>query len=173
MKNGNEKLEKLLRQFMDEVHAHEAEDDLSFADRLFEKSPVPAIGPKVLASIQKRMQHDVKHRRYLHFGKQLLAAAAVVAVVLWAGLYAIYSANSATNSESFTAQAGNSDALWSDELFAANLNADPIGQELAELTESIQAVDREVYEPTDTFSTDLLEFEEIESLTENTDFWKG
>ena len=173
MKNGNEKLERLLRQFMDESKAREAKDDLSFADRLFADSPVPALGPKALVSIQAKIQRKLRHRRYLRFGKPALAVAAVVAVVLLAGLYTLYSESPTTYPGSFSARAGNTAALWDDALYVVNLNADPIGKELADLTESIHAISKETYEPTDTFSADLLEFEEIESLTENTDFWKG
>lgn len=173
MKNKNETLDKLLRRFMDESQAREVKDDLSFADRLFSESPVPAVKSKTVVSIQSTVRHKLRHRRYLIFGKRLTTIAATIAVALLAGLYVLHSEGPTTHPDFLSVRTGNTDSLWNDALYAANLNADPIMKELAELTESIHSIGEETYEPADPFSDDLQEFEEIEFLTKNTDFWKG
>ena len=174
MKNKkDENLDRLLRQFMDDSQVCEMESDLSFSDRLFSKSSVPTIKPKTLISIRSRVHRELRHQKYLVFGKQLAVIAAVVATALLAGLHILYPEGPATYPGLPSAQTVNVDPLWNDMLYAANLNADPIAKELADLTESIHSVGEETYEPRDRLLDDLLEFEEIESLTENTDFWKG
>ena len=169
----NEKLDQLLRQFMDESQVREMENNLSFSDRLFSESPIPAIKPKTLISIQSTVHQKIQHQKYLAFGKQLAVVAAIVATALLAGLHILFPESPATYPGAHSAQTDNIDPLWNDVLYAASLNADPIMTELADLTESIHSVGEETYEPRDTFLDDLLELEEIESLAVNTDFWKG
>ena len=173
MKNKNETFNKLLRQFMDESQAHEVKNDLSFADRLFSESPVPAIKPKTVVSIQSKVRHKLRHQKYLIFGKRLTTLAAIIAVALLAGLYILHSESPETYPRLSSARTGNTTSLWYYALYAVNLDADPIGKELTHLTESIHSIGEETYEPADPFSDDLQEFEEIEFLTKNTDFWKG
>lgn len=167
MNSENEKSDPFLRQFMDETQARQVQDDVAFADALFARVPVPSLRPKVLAAIETQVHRKLKHRRHLHIARKLASIAAVAAVVLLAGLHALYSPSNGFDTPFVQA------TIWDDTLYAAALDADPIERELDDLVQSMHTFDDGIYEPADAFSPDLMELQEIESLTEDTDFWKG
>ena len=163
MKNGNEQLEQLLRQFMDDEHARDLKEDLSYADRLFAGHPVPAVRQRTLSSIQVTIRRQLKYRRFLVATKWFTAAAAILIAVLLSAEHFINTEN--VDQPSFVKLYDTGD-LWSDALYVVNSQDDPIERELSEVAESLRAVSLETYEPIDTFSIDMMELEEIESMTE-------
>ncbi len=177
MKNGNEKLDQLLRQFMDAPHAHELEQELSYADALFEKYPVRPLEPKAMDAVTGRVHRTLTRRRHWAAAKWYTAVAAVIAAALTAGLYILYPAGPAPQpggTAPIKLVLAGQDRLWTDALYAFFTETDPIERELTELSESIQSENSSgTYGPVKTINSDLLEIEEIESLAENAAFRKG
>jgi len=180
MNRKNEQLDRLLLKFMDESQAGQFQNDLSAADDLFDAHPVESIDGHVLKAIQKRMRLALRHHhRYMAITKWCTAAAAVIITAMTAGLFVLYSSGPVTgpvasgSGTSSRASQPVQSQFWSDTLYAVVMETDPIEVELAELTESIQAVHVTPYESPDTLKIDLLEIEEMETLTEKSNFWKG
>jgi len=164
MKNGNEQLDRLLRQFMDENHIHDLKQDLSFADKLFAAHPVPAVRQETLTSIQNKIQRELIQRRYWKAGKWVAAAAVILLVALLSSQHVV---NIDNKTKSFSTKIYNGDDLWRDDFYVVNSDVDPIERELMELANSIHAVHLGTYNTTDTFSIDMMELQEIEDFTEN------
>jgi len=166
MKNGNEKLDELLRGFMDETHIRDLKADLDFSDQVFAAYPVPAVRKETLASIQAKIHRKLMQQRFLHAGKWIAAVAAVLIV-------AVLSRDSFINTQSRTAANSTMGDIWTDDFYAMNLQVDSIEQELTELAGSIRTVRLETYNTTDTFSLDMMELDEIEHLADNVSLGKG
>ncbi|MEN8126523.1 MAG: hypothetical protein ABFR90_01830 [Planctomycetota bacterium] len=161
MKNRDEKLDALLRQFMDDDHAHDLKEDLSYADRVFAAYPVPAVQQRTLASIQAAIRRKLRRQKYRIAGKWLATAAAVLIAVLLSREHFTYTDNVTT-----PPVLARSADLWSDELYTVISQDEPIEQELSEIADSLRTVTMETYEPVDTLVIDMMELEEIETLTE-------
>lgn len=180
MNKQNEQLNQLLSQFMDGSHIREFQDDLSFADELYAKYPVRPVSQKILSAITTRVHRHIRYHRYWIAAKWGTATAAVVIGTFVAGLFLTSPEKPATHQPATYSQRTHDPApdrqIWSDSFIVYAMETDSIERELNELTESVQAVPLDVYETRDTLeplTIDLLEIQEIESLTENTNFWKG
>lgn len=173
MPHKSEKLDSLLLQFMNESQARQFQDDLAAVDDLFRTHPVRPVKENALETIRTRMLSAAKHHRYWHVTKWCAAAAAVI---IGAGLFVLSSPHAVTRPVATVSEPVHptvQSRFWSDTLYAVVMETDPIELELADLTESIQSVRVDPYESTDAVTLDLLEIEEIESLTEKSNFWEG
>jgi len=170
MKNGNEKLDELLRGFMDEAHVRDLKAELDFADHVFTAYPVPAVRQETLASIQSKIRQKLIQRRFLTAGRWIAAAAAILIVAVLSRDYFVNNPNRTTP---FSAASYNTEGIWEDDFYAMNSQVDSIEQELTELARSVRAVRLETYDTTDTFSLDMMELDEIEHLADNASLGKG
>ena len=171
MKNGNEKLDELLRRFMDDAHIRDLKADLDFADQVFAAYPVPAVRQETLASIQSKIHRKLIERRFLTVGKWVAAAAAILIVAVLSRDHFVNPPNriapiSATNYN-------NEEGIWKDDFLAMNAQVDSIEQELTELAGSVRVARLGTYDTTDTFSLDVKELDEIEHLADNISLGKG
>lgn len=173
MKNGIEKLDALLRQFMDDEHVHDLKEDLSYADELFATYPTPDVRQSTIAAIQAKTTRKLRHRRYLAISKQLAAVAAVLTIALLFGDYLVNTKNITTSSRRrHVVNVYDGEDLWGDALCVMDSTNDPIERELHELADSIRTVSLSTYGPADTFTMDVMELEEIESLADSDYFGK-
>jgi hypothetical protein len=170
MKNGNEKLDDLLRRFMDEAHVRDLKADLDFADHAFAAYPVPAVRQETLASIQAKIHRKLTQQRFLTAGKWIAAAAAILmAAVLSRDPFV----NTPNRTAPFSGTNYGDEDVWKDDFYAMNLQVDSIEQELKELGGVTRAVRLETYDKTDAFSLDMMELDEIEHLADNVSLGKG
>lgn len=173
MKNGNEQLEKLLRQFMDDDHVRNWKEDVAAADALFEKYPARSPEQQTIDDIKKRVHHAIKHRRRWNAAKWCTAVAAVVAAALLPGLLRLPTGSTPNQGAAPVAITGQ-DELWTDSLYALSVETDPIEREMAELLEFIQSDNLSgIYGPVNTINLDSQKIEEVESLAETATFRKG
>lgn len=187
-KNDNIKLEQLLSQFMDRPRAEQAAADIRAGDRLFEQNPVPPVAGQVLQQIRTavskkaRMQQRLGRLSYAGSG----AAAAVIVLAL---LYGVRTQPISPDSTVASAPEAESRAavvnvvstrplnagtrnLWS--RLASHESLVEIDRELTEVADSINAMQSEPYgDLVNTLKIDMLELEELELITANSDFWKG
>ncbi|MDH4202149.1 MAG: hypothetical protein OEV87_04585 [Phycisphaerae bacterium] len=168
MKNGNEKLDELLRRFMDEAHIRDLKADLDFADHVFSAYPVPAVRQEALASIQAKIRQKLIHRRFLTAGRWIAAAAILIVAVLSRNHFV----NNPNRITPFSAASYNTEDIWKDDFYAMNSQVDSIEQELTELARSARPVRLETYDTTDAFSLDMMELDEIEHLADNASLGK-
>ena len=177
MSNKNEQLEALLSQFMDASQARQFQDDLSQIDHLFRTHPVESLDANTLETVRTRVFLALRHHRYWNMAKWYTTVAAVVIGTMVAGLFVLYSPEPGSRTIATVPRPTNQTVqrqFWSDTLFAIAMENDPIEQELTEISKSIQSVRVAPYaESADTLTIDLQEIEEIDSLTEESNFWKG
>lgn len=170
MKNGNDKLDELLRQFMDDSHVHDFKEDLDFADCVFAAYPVPAVRQETLAAIKAKIRRKLMRHRLLTAGKWMAAAAAVLFIAVLTGDRLVAPAK---RIPSIAATFYSNEDIWRDDFFAMNSQVDSIEQELTELAGAIHAAPVKAFGATDTFSIDMKELDEIEHFTKNTSLGKG
>ena len=167
--NRNEQLDDLLRQFMDDDHIHDLKEDLSYADKLFETHPVPAVRQETLVSIQKKVSRKLIVKHYWTAGKWIAVAAAIAVVALLSREQFV---DTNHTPRSFSTAIQKNDDLWRDEFYVVNSQDDAIERELTELTNAVYTVRTEMYDSADTFSIDMMELDDIEHLTNNLSFGK-
>lgn len=177
MKYKNENLEQLLNQFVDQSRSQSMAEDIRQADRLMDRYPVGSVRPQTIEQIKQSVRHErLKHRRLYSEIKWISSVAAIVFIVLFAGLYAVFSGNENKTvvPEGGFAQAVAFKGYWSDIPYEDSVVIE-IDQELTNVAEMLDTVEMETFEPVHTIQVELIEMEldEIESLTENTEFWKG
>lgn len=184
--NNKERIDQLLCQFMDRSEAETAADEIRAGDRLFAEHPAPAVSRKAIDEIHRRIAKQTRMHRL--FGGLKLAGAAAAAVIMLALLHGQQSAPlperqpvsismpaaaqqvaAASVPEAKQAIAEN---LW--KRLASHESLAQIDRELTDVADSIDALRTETYgELVNTLKIDMLELEELELITANTDFWKG
>lgn len=169
MKNGNKKLDELLRRFMDETHVRDLKADLDYADHAFAAYPVPAVRQETLASIEARIHRKLMQQRFLTAGKWIAAAAILIAAVLPRDHFV----NTPNRTTPYSAASYHSGSIWTDDFYAMHSQVDSIERELADLADSVRTVRLETYDKTDAFSLDMMELDEIEYLADNASLGKG
>ena len=168
MKNGNnEKLDNLLRQFMDEAHMRNLKADLDFADQVFEAHPVPDVRQETLAAIQGKIHRMLLRRRFLTVGKWISGAAAVLVVALLSHSHFISPPNKIAGTNY------SNESIWKSDFYAMNSQVDSLERELAELAGTVHTSRLDAFDTTGTFSVDMKELDEIEHLTDNLSLGKG
>lgn len=171
MKNKNEHLEQLLRQFVDQDQVRQMADDIHSGDRLFDAHPAPSVRPETLAAVQQNAQHQLRHTHRVHSRMQWVAAAAVVALLL-AGLLALYTPTNDLSPNPFGPLAAGEWHL-NQNLGGMDQSLAEIENELSSLTEVIDTMDTGTYEPINPLQLEWIELEEIEAMASSTEFWKG
>jgi hypothetical protein len=172
MTKRNEELDQLLRQFMDETHAHQAWEELEAADRLFDAYPVPAVRRKTVIAIQENLRRQLNHwDSYIAWLWRISAVAAVVGAVLLAGIYFLH--NSDRDVKPFMPGVFATALDWNNNRYAEDSPLAKIENELQDVAESMQTLSVETFKPVNTLSQDMMELDEIELLANNTEFWKG
>jgi hypothetical protein len=185
---SNEDLKQLLSQFLDEHDALHAAEDIDAGDRLFERYPAPTVTRQTIELVRSRVAARTRQQR-LFGGLTFAGTAAAAAVVVWALLHAPQTPpeNTPTQLASATRPVSSPAVLTpvkSQELktaapdlwnrLASHESLHQIDRELTDVADSIEALDSEPYgEFVNTMKIDLLELEELELLTANSDFWKG
>jgi hypothetical protein len=103
MKNENNKnLRDLLTQFFDGDHASKAADDIAAGEQIFDANPAPTPSPALLVDIRRQMTTTASRKYHWtrHFTKQV-AAAAVILLVLGAGIMLLQKHNPQLANDSF------------------------------------------------------------------------
>lgn len=169
MKNGNEQLDNLLRQFMDETHLHDLKKDLAFADELFATHPSPPVRQQTLVLIQKRVHRKLIQHRFWVTGKWIAAVAAILMVSVLSRQHFIKTQDMPKR---ISRTIYYNPEIWRDGTYVTNSQFDPIERELTELADALRAVSLKTYETTDTFSIDMMELDEIEHLADDASLGK-
>ncbi len=173
MKDNNQNLEHLLRQFVDNAEAEHMADDIRQADRLFDNYQAPSVQPETIAAVQLNVRRQLKHTRHMHRRRQWIGIAAVVAIFL-IGLFVLNAPDATTTSRqaTFTTFKATEWGLNSN-LHVMDQSLAEIENELGSLAETIEALDTGTYEPVNPLRLELIQLEEIEAMTSTTEFWKG
>ena len=172
MKHSKENLDQLLLQFMDEAQARQFQADLRAADDLYDKHPVEPVRADALVAISKQIHANLKQRPLWIFAGKWATAAAVLAVVVLAGLFHLFSPNP-PNQQPAVKQMAQNAFTESGAFVGFNNETHPLERELAELSEFVDSGSLDTYESINTVTIDLMELEEMELMAENTSFWKG
>jgi hypothetical protein len=172
MKNRNEQLDNLLRQFMDDAHLHDLKEDLAFADELFATHPSPPVRQQTLALIQKRVHRKLIQHRCWAVGRWIAAVAAILIVSLLSREHFMKTQDTSNMPRPITRTIYYNPEIWRDGTYVTNSQVDPIERELTELADALRAVSLKTYETTDTFSIDMMELDEIEHLADNASLGK-
>lgn len=164
-KESHENLEQLLRQFVDTAHARQMADDIAQGDRLFDSHSAPSVRDKTVKAICTNVTNQIRHEKHVHAHRRWAGIAAVAAMLLL-GLLVLHTGNNRPYESHFFVAAGewplNEQAALTD-----------IESELSTLDETIGKMDNSTYEPVNPLRFDIVEIEEIEADTSNTEFWKG
>jgi hypothetical protein len=90
MKEKNaENINELLAQFLSDTEASKAADDIIVGENILDSNPAPQPSPALLENIKHRMAAEAasQNRHWRHrLAWEFAAAAAVVVIVLWAGM---------------------------------------------------------------------------------------
>ena len=172
MIENNNNLENLLRQFVEDKQAQQMKGDIQQADGLFDRYAAPSVEPGAIVRIQNRVRHQLtlSHRR--HFYRQMIGAAAVIAIFLIGFLTLNSSPDTAVQTSPFKNLTA---AEWRlhDTLRSMDQSFEEIEDELGSLTEKIDTLNTSTYEPVSPYQLELIELEDLESMTDSTEFWKG
>lgn len=167
--NSHENVEQLLRRFMDSSEAGQAACDLKEGDRLFGLYPAPAVSPKAIDAVQRRVRgHLRKHYQIRQFAATG-SAAAVLAVIVLTGIYSLYIKDLQIRPQTNTFSHKTVD-IWNDLAFQ---DASMIESELTDVAAMLDSIRSDGFDFIGSHSIDLMELEEIEIIASNTDFWKG
>jgi hypothetical protein len=168
----NENIELLLRQFMDQAAAEQAAQELHAGDRLFDEFPAPRPDAQTVEALRSKIRHELQKPHHASAVFSWLAMAAAIIIVFLAGVYTLAPKPlPKTVSSPPVYVASNSGNLWNQLSSHATLLS--IDRELTDVAESIDAIESENKGTTNILTVDLLELEELELITLNTDFWKG
>jgi hypothetical protein len=185
---SNERIEQLLSGFMDRCEAEQAAEDIRAGDNLFAQYPAPPVSRQAIERIRCRAAKQTRMHRLLgglSFAGSAVAAA-VVMVVLLHGFQTppavlqdqrISLQDQTAGPQSHIAavtsmEKARTQNLWS--RLASHESLIQIDQELTDVADSINAMTSESYgDLVNTLKIDMLELEELELITANTDFWKG
>jgi len=180
--NRNEQIDQLLSQFMDPQNAERAADDIRTGDALFAQYPAPDVRREALGQIRSRLvRHSRMQRR--HGALRFAGSAAAAAVIVFALLHGVQQQPADTGVQRADTQVAAVVSpvetketivrdLW--KRLVSHESLVQIDRELTDLADSIDAVQSETYgELVNTMKIDMLELEELEMITANTDFWKG
>ncbi len=170
MNHKNENLEQLLRQFVNEAQARDMADDIRQADTLFEKYPAPSADRETIEAIHHNVGRQLELNRRLHTKLPYFSAAAV-AVILLAGMLILRSDIKRMNN-THPLQAVAANEFWS-ELNSFETSMADIDSEISNLSETINTMDSGTFEPFNPLKLNITELDEIESITNSTEFWKG
>jgi hypothetical protein len=168
----NDNIEQLLRQFMDETSADMAEQELHAGDRLFDDYPAPTPDAQAIEVLRSKIRHELRKPHHTSVVLSWLAAAASIIVVFLAGVYQLAPRPlPKTVSSPPVYVASHTRNLWNQ--LSSHDTLLSIDRELTDVAESIDAIKSENKGTTNILTFDLLELEELELITSNTDFWKG
>lgn len=168
--NKNENLEQLLRQFIDESQAGPMAAEIERGDRLFDSHPAPAVSRRLQQAVCAGMHRQIQHEHRVHLYRRWFSIA-TVAALLMIGLFVLQSDNDRPferpiEKPYLAAAAGE----WR---LTEKVPLTDIQRELGRLSEEINTLDSKTYESVNPLRFDLLELEQIEAITSNTEFWKG
>ena len=172
MKDNHKNLEHLLRQFVDNAEAAHMADDIRRADRLFDTYQVPSVKPETIATVQFNVRRQLEHTRQVHRRRQWMSVAAVVAIFL-IGWFIVNAPNTTTTGQASFDTLTTTEWRLNDNLHVMDQSLAEIENELGSLAETIEALDTGTYEPVNPLRLELIQLEEIEAMTDSTEFWKG
>jgi hypothetical protein len=165
---ARENLAKLLRQFMDESAARDAQADVDAAERILENHPAPRPSPETVATLKGLMIASAARRRRVRIFRRTVAVAAAVVLTVLVGRYNRPAAVSrpGVNFASIIPA-----AVWdSKDLAADDLDLAYFASEIRRIESQIHAVEAHETEIRPAGSADDLE---LELIAIETEFVKG
>lgn len=165
---ARENLTELLRRFMDESAARDAQADVDAAERILEVHPAPTPSRETLATIKDLMIASAARRRRLRVFRRAVAVAAAVVLTVLLGRY---SQPPAVSRPGISFASIIPAAVWdSDDLVADDPDLAYFVSQIGQIESQIHAV--EAHE-TETRATDSTGELELELIAIETEFGKG
>lgn len=166
--HARENLTELLRRFMDESAARQAQADIEAGEQILQAHPASLPSQQTLWTIKSLMiATAARRRRRIHIFRAALAAAAVVVVTALVGRYPSGSVDQPrVNIASILPT-----AIWeSHDLTADDLDLAYFTSEIHQIETQMRDLETEDATPRE---SDVLDDLEIELISIETEFWKG
>jgi hypothetical protein len=172
MKETEQQLNNLLKQFVDEQTAHEMAEDFRHMDRLMASLALSDVSQKTLSEIKTRVQRCLaeQQRKIIHRRIRIWSTSAAAAVILLAAGVTFFFMTRQPSAMHLLVTAS---SIWDDENVS---DTDPIDLLSARIEIAAGQIDPDHEQSSPWFDDDdslAVEIQDLKTIATNTDFWKG